>query len=93
MPISRAEIPVEDSQGVIERLCDEWSETQQVRRESERVCVIFAEGTCVLYPETDKLVVAIETLEEQSLDRLEGEVTRHLERMAGDEDLAIVWEN
>ena len=43
--------------------------------------------------EHDKLVVAIETLEEEHLDELEGVVERHLIRMAGDEELAIVWEN
>ena len=91
MPISRAEIPVDDAPALIERLCEEWSESQQVRRESERVCVIFSEGTCVLYPETEKLIVAVEALEDEPLDQLEAKVDAALEALDG-ESLDIVWE-
>jgi hypothetical protein len=46
-----------------------------------------------MHAEPDRLLVSIETLEEEHLDQLEGVVESHLMRMAKDESLEIVWEN
>jgi hypothetical protein len=92
MPISRAEIPAEDAHGLIERLCDEWSNAQPVDREETMARVSFDEGTCLLEAGEDRLVVAVETLDVGSLDQLEGKVNTTLENLSG-VSLDIVWEN
>lgn len=93
MPISRAEIATESGAKLINRLCKHWAHKLEVEHKEGEGRVAFEDGTCLMQAEADKLVVAIESLEEESLDRLEGVVASHLERMAGDEELVIVWEN
>lgn len=92
MPISRAEIPAEDAKGLVERLCREWADARPIDREETEARVMFDEGSCMLKAEPDQLVVAVETLDDASLDRLEGKVNAALEGLTG-VSLAIVWEN
>lgn len=93
MPISRAEIATESGAKLINRLCKHWAHKLEVEQKEDEGRVAFEDGSCLMQAEADKLVVAIESLDEESLDRLEGVVASHLERMAGDEELVIVWEN
>lgn len=93
MPMSRAEIATESGARLMNRLCKHWAHKLEVEQGEEESRVVFEDGSCVMRAEPDKLVVAIEALEEESLDRLEGVVDSHLQRMAGDEELTIVWEN
>lgn len=92
MPISRAEIHAEDAHGLVERLCDDWSNAQTVDREETLARVSFDEGTCLLEAGEDRLIVAVETLDDGSLDELEGKVNATLENLSG-VSLDIVWEN
>ncbi|TLF53688.1 DUF2218 domain-containing protein [Halomonas urmiana] len=92
MPISRADIPAEDAKGLIERLCQEWVDTQPIDRQETQVRVRFDEGSCLLEARPEHLSVAVETLDDESLDRLEGKVNAALEGLAG-VTLDIVWEN
>ncbi len=55
--------------------------------------ITFDNGSCLLRAEQDKLKVAVESLDEEGLDHLEGVVASHLERMSGKESLDIIWEN
>ena len=84
MPMSRAEIATDSGAKLMNRLCKHWAHKLEVEQ---------GEGSCIMRVEPDKLVVAVEALEEEDLDRLEGIIDSHLERMAGDETLNIVWEN
>ncbi|TVP52087.1 MAG: DUF2218 domain-containing protein [Halomonas sp.] len=93
MPLSRAEITTPSAERLINRLCKHWAHKLEVEQTDQQGKITFATGTCLMLAEADKLVVAIETLEEQHLDELEGVVERHLIRMAGDEELTMVWEN
>ncbi|MBB3191786.1 DUF2218 domain-containing protein [Halomonas cerina] len=92
MPISRAEIPTKDAKKLIERLCQEWSSARPIDREEIQARITFDEGSCLLRAEADQLVVAVETLEDGTLDQLEGRVNAALEGLA-DVKLDIVWEN
>jgi len=92
MPISRADIPAEDAKGLIERLCQEWADAQPIDREATQARVRFDEGSCLLEARPERLSVAVETLDDESLDRLEGKVNAALEGLAG-VTLEIVWEN
>lgn len=92
MPISRADIPVDNAQGLVEQLCEDWSSAHPIDREETQARVTFDEGTCLLQAERDRLIVSVESLEDGSLDRLEGRVNATLEGLAG-ESLDIVWEN
>ncbi|QTF92606.1 DUF2218 domain-containing protein [Halomonas sp. BM-2019] len=93
MPISRAEIATESGEKLIRRLCKHWAHKLEVAYQEGEGRVTFEGGTCLMQVEEGKLVVAIEALDEEGLDRLEGVVASHLERMAGDEVLEIIWEN
>ncbi|CAN0586020.1 unnamed protein product [Ectocarpus sp. 12 AP-2014] len=93
MPLSRAEIATPSGERLINRLCKHWAHKLEVEQADQQGKITFATGTCLMLAESDKLLVSIETLEEEHLDELEGVVERHLLRMAGDEELAIVWEN
>ncbi|UYF99582.1 DUF2218 domain-containing protein [Halomonas sp. GD1P12] len=94
MPISRAEIATQSGGRLINRLCKHWSHKLEVEYTESDARIVFAEkGTCLMYADADKLSVSIETLDEASLDQLEGVVENHLVRMAKDETLEIVWEN
>lgn len=92
MPISRADIPAENAKGLIERLCREWTGAQPIDREESQARVRFEEGSCLLEARPEHLSVAVETLDDESLDRLEGKVNAALEGLSG-ESLEIVWEN
>lgn len=92
MPISRADIPAEDAKGLVERLCREWVDAQPIDREETQARVGFDEGTCLLEAQPDRLIVAVETLDDETLDRLEGRVNAALEGLTG-VTLDIVWEN
>lgn len=93
MPMSRAEIATESGAKLMNRLCKHWAHKLEVEQGEEESRVAFDEGSCVMRVEPGKLVVAVQALEEEDLDRLEGVIDNHLERMSGDETLDIVWEN
>lgn len=93
MPMSRAEIATESGARLMNRLCKHWAHKLEVEQGEEESRVAFEDGSCVMRVEPGKLLVAIEALDEEVLDQLEGVVDAHLQRMAGDKELAIVWEN
>lgn len=93
MPISRAEIATESGDKLINRLCKHWAHKLEVEQAEGEGRVTFDAGSCLMKAEPGKLHVAVEALDEEGLDRLEGVVASHLERMAGKESLEIVWEN
>ncbi|MFY0992207.1 DUF2218 domain-containing protein [Halomonas sp. C05BenzN] len=91
MPISRTEIPAEDAAALVEQLCKHWSAKRAVEREGSDARVVFGEGSCHLRAESDRLIVAVEALDDESHDRLEGEVHAALEALKGVSP-DIVWE-
>ncbi|CBV44037.1 DUF2218 domain-containing protein [Halomonas elongata] len=93
MPISRAEIVTDSGEKLINRLCKHWSHKLEVEQEGDEGRITFDNGSCLLRAEEGKLKVAVESLDEEGLDRLEGVVASHLERMSGKESLDIIWEN
>ncbi|WP_275286634.1 DUF2218 domain-containing protein [Halomonas elongata] len=93
MPISRAEIVTESGEKLINRLCKHWAHKLEVKQEDGEGRITFDNGSCLLQAEQGKLKVAVESLDEEGLDHLEGVVARHLERMSGKESLDIIWEN
>ncbi|RDB42596.1 DUF2218 domain-containing protein [Halomonas sp. DQ26W] len=93
MPMSRTEIATESAEKLMNQLCKHWAHKLEVEQGDTDSRVVFEEGSCLMQVEPGKLIVALEALEEGSLDRLEGVVDSHLQRMAGDEELVIVWEN
>ncbi|MDR5866351.1 DUF2218 domain-containing protein [Halomonas koreensis] len=93
MPISRAEIATEAGDKLINRLCKHWAHKLEVEQGEQASRVVFDNGSCLMSTEPGKLKVAVEALDEEALDTLEGVVASHLERMAGKESIEIVWEN
>ncbi|MFB9145244.1 DUF2218 domain-containing protein [Halomonas alkalicola] len=91
MPISRAEIPADDAEALIDQLCQRWSGEHAVAKRDAGVEVTFATGSCYLVAEPDKLVVVVEAVEDEAHDQLEGEVDNTLDALRGVE-LDIVWE-
>ncbi|MDP3534181.1 MAG: DUF2218 domain-containing protein [Halomonas sp.] len=93
MPLSRTEIATPSGERLMSRLCQHWAHTFVVEQGDQQATITFETGTCLIYAEPERLLVSIETLEEEHLDQLEGVVESHLVRMAKDEPLEIVWEN
>ena len=93
MPLSRAEIATPSAERLINRLCKHWAHKLEVEQSDQQATITFSTGACLLRAEPERLLVSIETLEEEHLDQLEGVVESHLVRMAKDEPLEIVWEN
>ncbi|MGM0520803.1 MAG: DUF2218 domain-containing protein [Pseudomonadota bacterium] len=93
MSLSRAEIATPFGERLMKRLCNHWSHKFDVERSAQEAKIAFATGTCLMRADDETLTVAIETLEEEHLDELEGVVERQLMHMAGDEALVIIWEN
>lgn len=93
MPLSRAEIATPSGERLINRLCKHWAHKLDVEQSEQQATITFETGTCLMYAEPGRLLLSIETLEEEHLDQLEGVVESHLVRMAKDEPLEIVWEN
>ncbi|AVI61623.1 DUF2218 domain-containing protein [Halomonas sp. GFAJ-1] len=93
MPLSRAEIATPSGERLMSRLCQHWAHKFDVEQSEQQATITFEAGTCLMYAEPERLLVSIETLEEEHLDQLEGVVESHLVRMAKDEPLEIVWEN
>ncbi|WP_249975255.1 DUF2218 domain-containing protein [Vreelandella olivaria] len=93
MPLSRAEIATPSGERLINRLCKHWAHKLEVEHSEQDAKIVFPSGTCLMQAEPERLLVSIETLEEEHLDQLEGVVESHLVRMAKDELLEIVWEN
>ncbi|GED23122.1 DUF2218 domain-containing protein [Halomonas sabkhae] len=93
MPISRAVVLTESGDQLINRLCKHWAHKLEVEQSEAQGRIQFENGSCLLQAEEDKLHVAVEALDEEGLDQLEGVVANHLERMAGKESLDIIWEN
>lgn len=93
MPISRAEIATESGDKLINRLCKHWAHKLEVEQAEGQGRVTFEAGSCLMQAEPGKLRIAVEALDEEGLDTLEGVVASHLERMAGKESLDIIWEN
>ncbi|GKW49663.1 DUF2218 domain-containing protein [Halomonas sp. NCCP-2165] len=93
MPISRAVIATDSGARLIHRLCKHWAHKLEVEQEENQGRVAFEEGVCLMRADDAAMTVAIEALDEEALDRLEGVISNHLDRMAGKEPLDIVWEN
>ncbi|AQU84822.1 MAG: DUF2218 domain-containing protein [Halomonas sp.] len=93
MPLSRAEIATPSAERLINRLCKHWAHKLEVEQSDQQATITFETGACLMHAEPERLLVSIETLEEEHLDQLEGVVESHLVRMAKDEPLEIVWEN
>ncbi|GHC34681.1 DUF2218 domain-containing protein [Aidingimonas halophila] len=93
MPISRANIMTDSGLVLMQRLCKHWGHKLDVEKDDKQARVVFDEGTCLMQADEDKLIVALEALDDASLDRLEQVVDEHLARMAGRGTLDIVWEN
>ncbi|MGY4879270.1 DUF2218 domain-containing protein [Vreelandella aquamarina] len=93
MPVSRAEIATPSGERLMNRLCKHWAHKLEVKHTELEARIVFANGTCLMHAEPERLLVSIETLEEEHLDELEGVVESHLVRMANNEALEIVWEN
>ena len=93
MPLSRAKIETTSAERLINRLCKHWAHKLDVKQDNQQGKITFATGTCVMRAESGALLIDIDALEEEHLDELEGVVERHLIRMAGDEEIVVVWEN
>ena len=93
MPSYRADIATQNASLYLQQLCKHWAHKLEVEHSEQDAKIVFASGTCLMHAEPDRLLVSIETLEEEHLDQLEGVVESHLMRMAKDESLEIVWEN
>ncbi|WP_181591856.1 DUF2218 domain-containing protein [Pseudomonas luteola] len=74
----------------ITRLCKHWGHKFQVEFDDGKGFIQFPAGTCHLEAQGDVLLAKIEFPAEE-LERMEGVVADHLQRMGSGETLQIDW--
>ncbi len=90
MPITQAFITSRDPARLMRRLCKHWSHKFPVEFDECRGLVQFPTGTCEFLHEAQLLRVRL-AMAAEGLPRMQQVVAEHLQRMAGDEPLAIQW--
>ena len=90
MSITQAFIISRDPARLMRRLCKHWSHKFPVELDEHRGLVRFPTGTCEFLHEAQLLQVRL-AMTAQELPRMQQVVAEHLQRMAGDEPLAIQW--
>ena len=82
--------PTQNASRVMKRLCRHWSHKFPVTFDDERGVIELNNVRCSMQAYADHLDVTLES-EAEVPERLRGVVAEHLQRMAGEETLALVW--
>ena len=76
---------------LIDRLANHWAHKFEVERGEGRAVIPFPTATCVLQAQGDELLARLESDDAGAVEKLEGVVADHLQRMARGEALSIEW--
>ena len=92
MPAATARIETVEAERLIKRLCTHWAHKFAVAFDAGSGFVPFdASTTARLRAEDGGLHVAVEAADAATLERFQGVVANHLQRMARAGELAIRW--
>lgn len=87
---ANANVSCQDPARLIRRLCKHWGHKFPVEMMNSRCIVQFPSGSCEFVMEASLLQVHL-SVTSDSLSRMQQVVADHLQRMAGEESLAIYW--
>jgi hypothetical protein len=90
MAIATSRIATATPSRYITRLCKHWGHKFEVTFDEQKGVIQFPAGTCQLEAQEGVLLAQIE-FPAEDLERMEGVVADHLQRMGSGEALAIDW--
>lgn len=92
MPVASAEIETPEAARLVKRLCTHWAHKFAVVFDAGSGFVPFDDSTRArLRAGGDRLHVIVEAADDATLERFQGVVASHLQRMARAGELAIRW--
>ena len=92
MPVSSADIATVEASRLIKRLCTHWAHKFPVEFDEHSGFVPFdATTTTRLQATAERLHARVEAADEATLERFEGVVESHLQRMARAGELQVAW--
>ena len=83
--------PTTNASRIMRRLCKHWSHKYPVQVDDTNGVIELPNVRCTLQASADRLDITLEGAEAVP-ERLKGVVAEHLQRMAGDETLAVHWD-
>lgn len=89
---STAQIPTDNPQRLITRLCKHWSHKFPVSFDEQQGEIQLGLGTCVLKALEGSLHVRVQAADSEPLVRLQSVVAEHLHRMATAPLPAFTWD-
>ena len=93
MPVSTATIATPEASRLIKRLCTHWAHKLTVDFDERRGVVKFDDDVVLhLDARDDALHARIEAIDAPALERFQGVVENHLQRMARAGELAFDWQ-
>ncbi|RKR03477.1 hypothetical protein C7446_2002 [Kushneria sinocarnis] len=90
MADATAIVTTESGSRLINRLCRHWSHRFEVEHDDSHGHVDFGESQCSMSAHPEQLVITVHAGEEE-LEGMQNVVAEHLQRMAGEERLEVIW--
>ena len=92
MPVSTADIATPEASRLIKRLCTHWAHRFEVKFDADSGFVPFdATTTARLHADGERLRASVEAADAETLERFQGVVESHLQRMARAGELIVQW--
>jgi uncharacterized protein len=82
MPIVSANVPTANASKYIQQLCKHWSHRLEVDFTEQKGVVRFPDAVVTLVVQPDDLTVTIDAQEKETVERMKGVVSSHLDRFA-----------
>lgn len=82
MASSSATVPTESGSKYLQQLCKHWSHKLTVEFTAEKGTVTFPNAVATMTAQPDSLLVTIEAEDAETVERMKGVVSSHLDRFA-----------
>jgi uncharacterized protein len=82
MTVAKASVPTAHAAKYLQQLCKHWSHKLDVDLSDRRGVVRFPSAVATMEANQDSLLVTIEAEESETLERMKGVVSSHLDRFA-----------
>jgi hypothetical protein len=91
-PSARGEASTVNATKILRRLCKHWSHKYAVEFDDSDGTIQLRDTRCTLQAMPDRLRVTLASPDDAVLARMREVVAEHLQRMSGDEALAVRWD-
>ena len=82
MESATATVPTESGSKYLQQLCKHWSHKLTVEFTAEKGTVTFPNAVATMTAQPDSLLVTIEAEDAETMERMKGVVSSHLDRFA-----------